>query len=135
VAVFLSLIVVIAVMADAFVLAGLIGGLCPAVISAATGAAVLRYRLYDLDRLISRTLAYGLLTLLMGGCYALVVLGVGQWLAAESNVVVAGATLALAAAFRPALSRIQAAVEQTVQPAGVTLWLPHPGLRPGRRVG
>jgi hypothetical protein len=50
----------------------------------AVGAAVLRYRLYDLDRIISRTLAYGLLTLLLGGGYALVVLGLGQLLGRES---------------------------------------------------
>jgi hypothetical protein len=46
----------------------------------AIGAAVLRYRLYDLDRIISRTLAYGLLTLVLGGGYAAVVLVLGQLL-------------------------------------------------------
>jgi hypothetical protein len=78
----------------------------------AIGAAVLRYRLYDLDRIISRTLAYGLLTLLLGGGYAGVVLGLGQLLGRDSSLVVAGATLALAAAFQPARRRIQAAVDR-----------------------
>src|SRR5215212_9051116 len=67
----------------------------------AVGAAILRYRLYDLDRIISRTLAYGLLTLLLGGGYALVVLGLGQLLGRESPLVVAAATLAVAAVFQP----------------------------------
>ena len=73
----------------------------------ATGAAILRYRLYDLDRIISRTLAYGLLTVLLGGGYAGVVLGVGQFLGRDSSLVVAAATLAVAAAFQPARRRIQ----------------------------
>jgi hypothetical protein len=78
----------------------------------ATGAAILRYRLYDLDRIISRTLAYGLLTLLLGGGYALVVLGLGQLLGRESPLVVAAATLAVAAVFQPARRRVQAVVDR-----------------------
>jgi len=82
------------------------------VLPVAVGAAILRYRLYDLDRIISRTLAYGLLTLLLGGGYALVVLGLGQLLGRNSPLVVAGATLAVAAVFQPARRRIQAAVDR-----------------------
>ncbi len=78
----------------------------------ALGAAVLRYRLYDLDRIISRTLAYGLLTLLLGGGYAAVVLGLSQLLPNDSSLVVAGATLAVAAAFQPARRRIQQLVDR-----------------------
>jgi hypothetical protein len=78
----------------------------------AIGAAVLRYRLYDLDRIISRTLAYGLLTVLLGGGYAAVVLGLGQLLGRDSSLVVASATLAVAALFQPARRRIQRAVDR-----------------------
>jgi hypothetical protein len=78
----------------------------------ALGAAVLRYRLYDLDRIISRTLAYGLLTLLLGGGYAAVVLGLGQLLGQDSSLVVAAATLAVAALFQPARRRIQQGVDR-----------------------
>jgi hypothetical protein len=78
----------------------------------AIGAAVLRYRLYDLDRIVSRTLAYGLLTLLLGGGYAVAVLGLGQLLGRGSSLVVAGATLAVAAVFQPARRRTQQAVDR-----------------------
>jgi hypothetical protein len=78
----------------------------------ALGAAVLRYRLYDLDRIFSRTLAYGLLTLVLGGGYAAVVLGLGQLLGRDSSLVVAAATLAVAAVFQPARRRIQEAVDR-----------------------
>src|SRR4030095_16399864 len=77
-----------------------------------TGAAILRYRLYDLDRIISRTLAYGLLTLLLGGGYAVVALGLGQLLGQGSSWVVAGATLPMAAVFQPPRRRIQRAVDR-----------------------
>jgi hypothetical protein len=78
----------------------------------AIGAAVLRYRLYDLDRIISRTLAWGLLTMPLGAGYAAVVLGLGQLLGRDSSLVVAGATLAVAALFGPARRRIQAVVDR-----------------------
>jgi hypothetical protein len=86
-------------------------GVCLALLPLATGAAILRYRLYDLDRIISRTPAYGLLTVLLGGGYALVVLGLGQLIGRDSSLVVA-ATLAVAAAFQPARRRVQAAVDR-----------------------
>jgi hypothetical protein len=88
------------------------GGICFAVLPLAIGAAVLRYRLYDLDRIVSRTLAYGLLTVLLGGGYAGLVLGLGQLLGRDSSLVVAAATLAVAALFQPARRRIQYAVDR-----------------------
>jgi hypothetical protein len=88
-------------------------GLFVALLPVATGAAILRYRLYDLDRIISRTLSYGLLTLLLGGGYAALVLGLGQRLGGrQSSLVVAGATLAVAAVFQPARRRVQALVDR-----------------------
>jgi hypothetical protein len=87
-------------------------GACMALLPLAVGAAILRYRLYDLDRIISRTLAYGLLTLLLGGGYALVVLGIGQRLGRDSSLVVAAATLAVAAVFQPARRRVQRVVDR-----------------------
>jgi hypothetical protein len=93
-------------------LVGWMTGVCAALLPLATGAAVLRYRLFDLDRIISRTLAWGLLTVLLGGGYALVVLGLGQLLGQDSPLVVAAATLAVAAVFQPARRRIQQLVDR-----------------------
>ena len=95
---------------DAVVLASL--SLCLALLPLATGAAILRYRLYDLDRIISRTLAYGLLTVMLGLGYAAVVLGLGRLLPEGSSLVVAAATLAVAAVFQPARRRLQAVVDR-----------------------
>jgi hypothetical protein len=88
------------------------GGVCLVLLPLAIGAAVLRYRLYDLDRIVSRTLAYGLLTVLLGGAYAGIVLGLGQLLGQGSSLVVAAATLAVAALFQPARRRVQSAVDR-----------------------
>jgi hypothetical protein len=95
---------------DPVVLASI--SMCVALLPLATGAAILRYRLYDLDRIISRTLAYGLLTVLLGLGYAAVVLGLGGLLGQDSSLVVAAATLAVAALFQPARRRIQAGVDR-----------------------
>jgi hypothetical protein len=75
-------------------------------------AAILRYRLYDLDRIISRTLANGLLTLPLGLGYAGVALGLGRLLPQGSSLVVAAATLAVAAVFQPLRRRIQRLVDR-----------------------
>ena len=87
-------------------------GVCFALLPLATGAAILRYRLYDIDRIVSRTVAYGLLTLVLGGGYAAVALVLGQLLGRDSSLAVAGATLAVAALFQPARRRVQAAVDR-----------------------
>jgi hypothetical protein len=85
-------------------------------IPAAIGIAILRYRLYDIDRLINRTLVYGLLTAILGLVYAGAVLILGQLFggigAEPPSWVVAGATLAVAALFQPARRRIQAVVDR-----------------------
>jgi uncharacterized membrane protein YbhN (UPF0104 family) len=78
---------------------------------------VIRYRLYDIERLISRTLAYGLLTVLLAGVYASVVLVLGQLFGGgvgrdPPSWAVAGATLAVAALFQPARRRIQQTVDR-----------------------
>jgi hypothetical protein len=94
------------------VLAGLILALVPI----AAGIAILRYRLYDIDRLINRTLVYGALTALLGAVYAGVVLVLGQGFGGVGGEppswAVAGATLAVAALFQPARRRIQAVVDR-----------------------
>jgi len=87
-------------------------GVSLAVLPVAIGAAILRYRLYDLDRIISRTLAYGLLTIVLGLAYAGVVLGLGRLLPQNSSLGVAAATLAVAAVVQPARRRIQQAVDR-----------------------
>ena len=78
----------------------------------AVAVAVLRYRLWDLDRLVSRTLTYGLLTVLLGLGYAAVVLGLGRLLPDSSSLAVAAATLAVVAAFSPLRRRVQGLVDR-----------------------
>jgi hypothetical protein len=81
----------------------------------AIGVAVLKYRLYDLDRVINRTLVYGLLTVLLGAVYAAGVFAVGRLLDpadGQSELAVAASTLAVAALFQPARHRTQQTVDR-----------------------
>jgi hypothetical protein len=134
--------------------------------------AVLRYRLWDLDRLVSRTVTYTLVTALLVVPYLLIVPAAGRLAQGAGNLAVAAATLAAAAGFAPLRRRVQglvdrrfnrrrydaartveaftirlrdqvdldalsaellAVVDQTMQPAGASLWLRPPATpRPPR---
>ena len=76
------------------------------------GVAILRYRLYDIDRIISRTLAYAIVTGLLVGLYAGLVLLATRVMTLHSTVAVAAATLAAAALFNPLRRRVQRRVDR-----------------------
>jgi hypothetical protein len=80
----------------------------------ALSVAILKYRLYDIDRIISRTLAYAIVTGLLVGVYAGLVLLATQALpfSLSTPVAVAGATLAAAALFNPLRRRVQRLVDR-----------------------
>jgi hypothetical protein len=81
-------------------------------IPAAVGVAILKYRLYDIDRLISRTLAHAIVTGLLVGAYAGLVLLATRVLSVHTPVAVAAATLAAAALFNPLRRRVQQIVDR-----------------------
>ena len=83
-----------------------------ALIPVAIGIAVLRYRLYDIDRIVSRTVAYAIVTGLLVGVYAGLVLLATRVLRVHTPVAVAAATLAAAALFTPVRRRVQRRVDR-----------------------
>jgi hypothetical protein len=98
-------------------LLNLVGGLAWfgwAALPVSIGVAILRYRLYDIDRILSRTLAYAIVTGLLVGVYAGLVLLATQALPVplSTPVAVAGATLVAAALFNPLRRRVQRVVDR-----------------------
>ena len=78
----------------------------------AIGVAVTRYRLYEFDRLVSRTISYGLVTVGLLAVYAVLVAAASSLLPESSDLAVAASTLAVAALFRPVLRRVQGVVDR-----------------------
>ena len=81
------------------------------------GIAILRYRLYDIDLIINRTLVYGTLTTLLGLVYVAGVVGIGGMVRgltgeASNDLVIAASTLTVAALFRPLRARVQAFIDR-----------------------
>jgi hypothetical protein len=96
-------------------LLGVIGSLAwfgVAALPVSIGVAILRYRLYEIDRIISRTLAYAIVTGLLVGVYAGLVLLATQVLHFHSTVAVAASTLVAAALFNPVRGRVQHTVDR-----------------------
>jgi hypothetical protein len=84
-------------------------------LAVAVGVAVLRYRLYDIDRVISKTLVYGSLTVILGATYVGLVLAghaVLSSFAGGGDLAIAGSTLVVAALFLPARARVQRVVDR-----------------------
>ena len=87
-------------------------GLSLAAIPVSVAIAVLRHRLYDLDRIVSRTVTYAVVAALLVAAYGLIVLGLGSFLGRANPLAVAGATLAGAALFNPLRTRVRGWVER-----------------------
>ena len=83
-----------------------------ALVPVAIGIAVMRYRLYDIDRVIFRTVAYAIVTGLLAGVYAGLMLLATHILRLHAPVAVAAATLAAAALFTPVRRRVQRVVDR-----------------------
>ena len=83
-----------------------------AALPACLGVAVLKYRLYDLNRVISRVVSYALITALLAGVFAGLILLATRELPVKGSVAVAVATLVIAALFNPLRRRVQRAVDR-----------------------
>ncbi len=75
-------------------------------------AAITRARLYEIDRIIRRTVSYGVISVVLAGVYMLIAVVPGAFLDLQSDLLVAAATLVAVAALRPLRRRVQSAVDQ-----------------------
>jgi hypothetical protein len=99
-----------------------VGLVVVAVLPIAIGVAILRYRLWDIDRIVSRTIAYGILTVMLGGLFGLSVVVLEEALAsvtAGDTIVVAVSTLGVVFLFAPLRRRVQAWVDRRFDRANV----------------
>lgn len=87
-------------------------GVFLALVPISVGLAILRYRLYDIDRLISRTVSYGLISAVLLLTYAGGVFFLRRVLPGQSDLAVAASTLAVAALFNPVRRKVQSAVDR-----------------------
>ncbi len=87
-------------------------------IPVAIGVAILRYRLYDIDRIISRTVTYGLVTAALLGIYVAIVFVLTDLIRLEGDLAVAGATLGVAALFSPLRRRLQSSIDRRFNRSG-----------------
>jgi hypothetical protein len=100
-----------------------VGGLASMAPAVAIGVAILRYRLYEIDRIISRTVTYGVVTAVLVAVYAVGVVVLSTVLVVPTgetggDLVVAASTLAAVALFRPLRARVQGAVDRRFNRAG-----------------
>lgn len=95
--------------------ADLIFGASTLLLPVACGIAILKYRLYEIDVIVNRTLVYGALTAVLAVTYLVLVVvlqGLLQPLTRESDLAIAGSTLAVAALFRPLRARVQSFIDR-----------------------
>jgi hypothetical protein len=82
------------------------------ILPAAAGLAVLRYRLYEIDRIISRTVTYSIVAGLLAALYTATVYAMTRLVPVTGDLAVAGSTLAIAALFNPLRRRVQRVVDR-----------------------